>query len=94
MTAPISKVAEADRNLKLVDRSKDEFIAMVSYELKTPLTPMKIYLDMFCESQSLDDMNEDQAKAVSVITKNLDNLEGPHRRHPRRVQARQGQDEV
>jgi signal transduction histidine kinase len=71
-----AELEKAYSNLKRVDRSKDEFIAMVSHELKTPLTPMKIYLDMFCDSQSLGGMNRDQAKAVSVIAKNLDSLEG------------------
>ncbi|MEO9296286.1 MAG: ATP-binding protein [Nitrososphaera sp.] len=70
-----AELEKAYSDLKRVDRSKDEFIAMVSHELKTPLTPMKIYLDMFCDSQSLGGMNTDQAKAVSVISKNLDSLE-------------------
>lgn len=71
-----AELGRAYQDLKRVDKSKDEFIAMVSHELKTPLTPMKIYLDMFSDSESLGGMNEDQAKAVGVIAKNLNNLEG------------------
>jgi signal transduction histidine kinase len=76
LSAKDAELEKAYQNLSKIDKSKDEFIAMVSHELKTPLTPMKIYLDMFRDSESLGGLNEGQAKAVSVIAKNLDNLEG------------------
>ncbi|MBW3538609.1 HAMP domain-containing histidine kinase [Candidatus Parcubacteria bacterium] len=39
----------ANRNLKALDKTKDEFLSMASHQLRTPLTTIKGYLSMMAE---------------------------------------------
>ncbi len=41
-----AKLSEQYRALKNAERAKDEFLAMVTHELKTPLVPIQGYVDM------------------------------------------------
>ena len=43
---------------------KDEFISMVSHELKTPIVPIKTYSDMLAKSGFMGNLNQKQHKAV------------------------------
>ncbi len=50
------------------DRGKEEFMSMMSHELKTPLSLIKIYSEMLLKSTlSIGSLNEKQKKAVTII---------------------------
>ncbi len=59
---------------KLKGVAKDEFSAMVTHELHTPLVPILVYCKMF-KTSMLGKMNEEQANAIKVIEKNAKRLE-------------------
>jgi PAS domain S-box-containing protein len=61
--------------LKQVDKQKDEFVAMMSHELKTPLTPIKIYSSSLRRPKMLGELNEKQTTAVDSIIFNTQRLE-------------------
>ena len=44
------------------ERAKEEFISMVNHELKTPLTPVKMYVEMFLKTSGLGGLNEKPLK--------------------------------
>ncbi len=57
------------------DNSKDEFIAMISHELKTPLVPLKGYAEMLLLPKKLGEINEKQKKVIQSIKRNTEKLE-------------------
>ena len=62
------------RNCGLSDIAKEEFMSMVSHELKTPLSPMKLYSQMLLQStKSFGKLNEKQHKAITVILNGITN---------------------
>jgi PAS domain S-box-containing protein len=61
--------------LKSVDKLKDEFVAMMSHELKTPITPIKIYSSSLRRPKILGELNEKQMGAVDSIIFNTKRLE-------------------
>lgn len=61
--------------LKQVERAKEEFISMVSHELKTPLVPIKGYAEMLLQPSLLGELNDKQTKAVSTISRSCEKLE-------------------
>ena len=63
--------------LKLLeqDRSKEEFMSMVSHELKTPISVIRIYSDMLLKAKIMGDVNEKQEKALHTIHRNIEKLE-------------------
>jgi signal transduction histidine kinase len=64
----------AQEELKAVEKSKEEFSAMVTHELKTPLVPIIGYCKMLKKSM-LGKLNEEEANAIEVIEKNAKSLE-------------------
>ncbi len=48
---------------------------MVSHELKTPLTPLKMYSEMFLKTDALGSLNDRQKKAVQMMHNNISKLE-------------------
>lgn len=63
-----------NEKLKQADRQKEEFSAMVTHELKTPLVPIIGYCKML-KSSMLGDINEEQKTAINTIEKNAKQLE-------------------
>jgi two-component system, OmpR family, sensor histidine kinase VicK len=62
--------------LSAADNAKEEFMSMVSHELKTPLAPMKLYAEMLLKStSSFGNINEKQRKAIQIILNNILRLE-------------------
>ena len=54
------------QELTQVDKQKDEFAAMVSHELKTPLVPIQLYTEMLLEGV-LGSLDDKQIKALHSI---------------------------
>ncbi|HET7148618.1 MAG TPA: ATP-binding protein [Candidatus Nitrosopolaris sp.] len=66
----------ANEELKAADQAKEEFMSMVSHELKTPLAPMKLYVEMLLKStSSFGNITEKQKKALQIIHNNVLRLE-------------------
>ncbi|MHB8605129.1 MAG: HAMP domain-containing sensor histidine kinase [Thermoplasmatota archaeon] len=59
--------------LKKVDRLKTRIINSAAHELNTPLTPMKLQLNLL-KSGHHGDLGEGQKKAVGVVDRNVDRL--------------------
>lgn len=66
--------AKVTNRLREVEREKEEFSAMVTHELKTPLIPILGYCKMF-KTSMLGKMNEEEASAIEVIESNTKRLE-------------------
>jgi signal transduction histidine kinase len=52
VSSAMSKLRVANQNLKALDSAKDEFISMVSHQLRTPLTTIKGYLSMMLDGDT------------------------------------------
>ena len=63
------------KELKHVDLLKDQFVSMVTHELKTPLVPIKGYCTMLKQNDVLGKLNEEQQDAVKEIEENSTRLE-------------------
>ncbi len=59
--------------LKKLNLAKDEFMAMITHELKTPLVPILGYLDMVLTGK-FGNLNEEQKKRLDVIKSNASSL--------------------
>jgi len=57
------------------DKSKEEFMSMVSHELKTPISVIKFYTDMLLKISKMGQTTDAQKKALSSIYRNVDKLE-------------------
>ena len=64
----------AQEELKAIEKSKEEFSAMITHELKTPLVPIIGYCKML-KASMLGKLNEEEANAIEVIEKNAKSLE-------------------
>jgi signal transduction histidine kinase len=66
---------EVNESLIATEKSKDEFISMISHELKTPITPIKLYSDMLLKSNFMGTLNKKQKKAIETIGKSVERLQ-------------------
>jgi signal transduction histidine kinase len=55
--------------------AKEDFVSMVSHELKTPLTPLKMYVEISLKTNRLGGLNEKQLKAMKMIHRSVSKLE-------------------
>ena len=76
LTASKNRLEILNQTLILSDKAKEEFIMMVSHELKTPITPAKIYTEILLTSKSLGNLNDKQKKAILAVHKSISRLEG------------------
>jgi len=58
-----------------VDREKEEFSAMITHELKTPLVPILGHVKMLSKKDMIGNLNEEQLGSVQVIERNAKRLE-------------------
>jgi len=70
-----TKIREQLKELTKVDVQKDEFAAMVSHELKTPLVPIQLYTEMLLKGV-LGSLDDKQTKALHSIHTNIESLSG------------------
>lgn len=59
--------------LKKTERSKDEFIAMITHELKSPLVPILAYADILL-SNHIGELNDLQRERISLIRSSSESL--------------------
>ncbi|MCH7758590.1 MAG: sensor histidine kinase [Thaumarchaeota archaeon] len=71
----VKNMQEMGIALKNAKKDKDEFIAMISHELKTPLTPIKIYATTLKKPKAFGELNQKQIEAVDGIHFNALRLE-------------------
>lgn len=65
--------------LKEVEIQKDEFMAMITHELKTPLFPIEAHCEMLINYESTDNLTKEQLESIKEIhscTKKLERLIG------------------
>lgn len=75
LTIKEHQLEKANVNLIRTERAKEEFISMVSHELKTPLGPAKGYLEMLLRPKIGGKLNDKQTKYVGIIYRNILKME-------------------
>jgi signal transduction histidine kinase len=68
------ELEDKSKKLQEKDKAKEEFSAMITHELKTPLVPIAVYCKML-KKQLLGNMNKEQMDAIETIEKNTKRLE-------------------
>jgi two-component system, OmpR family, sensor histidine kinase VicK len=70
-------IREVNEQLLATEKAKEEFISMVSHELKTPLVPLKGYAEMFLRPKFMGGpaLNERQKNAINAMTRNIEKLQ-------------------
>jgi signal transduction histidine kinase len=75
LDAEASHVALIEQNERLreLDRLKDEFVGLVSHDLRTPLTSISGYVELL-ESDETGPLNEEQRSFLAIVSRNADRL--------------------
>jgi len=68
-----TQIQDQLKELKKIDEQKDEFAAMVSHELKTPIVPIQLYTEMLLDGH-LGSLDDKQVKALNAIHSNIETL--------------------
>ena len=68
-----TQIQDQLKELTKIDEQKDEFAAMVSHELKTPIVPIQLYTEMLLEGH-LGSLEDNQVKALNAIHSNIESL--------------------
>ena len=68
-------LANVNKELRLADKAKEEFMSMVSHELKTPLVPARGYIELLLRQKKIGDLIEKQKKYANIIYRNILKLE-------------------
>lgn len=69
------EIEKINKELATIDKEKDEFSAMITHELKTPLVPIIGHTKMLSNKNMIGELNPEQLKSVQVIDKNAKRLE-------------------
>jgi signal transduction histidine kinase len=64
-----------NKELVMADTAKEEFMSMVSHELKTPLVPARGYLEMLIRQKKSGELDTKQEKFIDIIYRNILKLE-------------------
>ena len=68
-------IKEKEEQAKKTDIAKDEFLAMITHELKTPLVPIQGYSDILL-NEHLGKLNPEQKDRLSIIKSSSETLLG------------------
>ncbi len=68
-------IKEKEELARRTELAKDEFLAMITHELKTPLVPIQGYSDILL-GEHLGKLNEEQKSRLSIIKSSSENLLG------------------
>jgi signal transduction histidine kinase len=68
-----SKIKENQLNAKNVEKEKNEFLAMITHELKTPLVPIRGYADILLKGY-FGQLNENQRQRAEIIKASSESL--------------------
>ena len=68
-------IKEKEEIAKKTDLAKDEFLAMITHELKTPLVPIQGYSDILL-NEHLGELNQQQKDRISIIKSSSETLLG------------------
>jgi len=71
----LEKEKQLNHELKEIDGKKTEFMSMISHELKTPLMPIKGYVQLLQKQDLMGSLNEKQLDAVNEISISAGKLE-------------------
>ncbi|MGB7954353.1 MAG: HAMP domain-containing sensor histidine kinase [Candidatus Nitrosopolaris sp.] len=69
------ELERANEHLLATERAKEEFISMISHELKTPIVPLKGYAQMLLRPKFMGAINEKQKKAINSMLRNIEKLQ-------------------
>lgn len=69
----IRELEEANRDLKELDRFKNQFVSNVSHELRTPMTSIKSYVDLFLDDK-IGPLDAMQKEKLTIVQRNVGNL--------------------
>lgn len=70
----IEKLENTTNQLRESEKFKNIFLANVSHEIKSPIVPIKGYIEMMAEGK-MGDINVKQRKALIISRKNIERLE-------------------
>ena len=66
-------IRKQNQQLKKFDTEKSEFITMITHELKTPLVPMKGYIDLLLSKQ-FGALDEKQRRALKIVNQSTESM--------------------
>jgi signal transduction histidine kinase len=64
-------LSEQNRELRELDRLKDEFVSLVSHDLRTPLTSIVGYVDLILDDPAISD---EHRQYLAIVARNTDRL--------------------
>lgn len=67
------ELEKANEDLKRFDRLKDDFVANVSHDLRTPLVSAQGYIELML-AENMGSVNEEQRRALTITRRNLRRL--------------------
>jgi signal transduction histidine kinase len=71
-----AQAALAERNIRLVeaDQLKDEFVALISHDLRTPLTSIMGYIELALESDGETQLDDEHRGYLEIVSRNSERL--------------------